>query len=268
MSSRWIEDLFIDRANIMLEIFDDRWEVGREEASAISILLNRLGLSKESRILEVGCGNGRVLIHLSKLGYRNLVGIDISPTFIEDAKRKAAKYGTTNVEFVVGDALKLDEHFREGEFDVAMFVWTSVLGYYLDERVDMEILAKVRGVVGHGGYLLIMKMANRDFLIKPSEYCEDGHYSEHGRYVILKRSEFDPRTSIYRSRWRIYIKRWNGDLIQVDEVEYANRVYSLHELIKLAEGTGWRCVGAYSDIKTLEKFRSGSKTLNVIFKAV
>ena len=85
-----------------------------------------------SCILDVGCGNGRIAIHLAKHGFK-VVGIDISPLYIRDASRRAREFQVEDrVEFVVGDAREVDSILREHRFDAALMYWTSMLGYYVD----------------------------------------------------------------------------------------------------------------------------------------
>ncbi len=72
-----------------MKVFEANWGRTSEEAEAIAKLLHRYGIGEDSRILEVGCGNGRILINLALKGFKSLVGIVISPRFIEDAREKA-----------------------------------------------------------------------------------------------------------------------------------------------------------------------------------
>ncbi len=44
-------------------------------------------LNKKDKVLIVGCGTGREIIGLKKLGFNNLVGVDISPDMIREAKK-------------------------------------------------------------------------------------------------------------------------------------------------------------------------------------
>lgn len=53
-------------------------------AAAIKPLLV---LSKNARILEAGCGSGRLLRALAALGYRQIVGLEISPARLEQVSR-------------------------------------------------------------------------------------------------------------------------------------------------------------------------------------
>jgi 2-polyprenyl-3-methyl-5-hydroxy-6-metoxy-1,4-benzoquinol methylase len=82
------------------------------------------GLSKNSSILELGCGQGGFLAFLSKEGFTNTTGIDISPEQIEIAQRRGAnavhanvfeylKIHNHNIDAIV--AIDFIEHFSKDE---------------------------------------------------------------------------------------------------------------------------------------------------------
>jgi len=80
----WIDKLFIEKAELFLRVLDSRWSQGVREAEYIDKLLAKLGVGRGSTVLDLGCGNGRIAISLALKGYK-VVGVDISPVFIEDA---------------------------------------------------------------------------------------------------------------------------------------------------------------------------------------
>ena len=53
-------------------------------------------------VLDVGCGEAAVSLHLAELGYTT-VGLDLSPTAIEIARAEAAERGLSNATFEVAD---------------------------------------------------------------------------------------------------------------------------------------------------------------------
>src|ERR1700733_15039255 len=53
-------------------------------------------------VLDVGCGEAAISLHLAEQGYTT-VGLDLSPTAIDLARREADKRGLTNVSFAVAD---------------------------------------------------------------------------------------------------------------------------------------------------------------------
>ncbi|CEP15858.1 hypothetical protein [Parasitella parasitica] len=60
----------------------------------------------DSRILDLGCGNGHLLLELSALGYKNLHGIDYSESAITLARSVAEKRGLKWIQYNVVDFLK------------------------------------------------------------------------------------------------------------------------------------------------------------------
>lgn len=68
-------------------------------------------------ILDVGCGPGSITVDLARfVPQGRVVGLEPTPQPLEQARALAADKGVKNVEWVVGDAQKLD--FRDNTFDV------------------------------------------------------------------------------------------------------------------------------------------------------
>jgi SAM-dependent methyltransferase len=76
----------------------------RPQADLLAPLLDR-----ENDVLEIGCGNGRLLIELSQRGaITSGHGIDLARSRIEFAQAWAEDEGASGLEFAAGDALALD----------------------------------------------------------------------------------------------------------------------------------------------------------------
>ncbi len=229
-------------------------------------LFEKYGIDTSSRILEIGCGNGRVLINLAKNGFKNLYGIDISPVFIKDAKEKMSIHNVSNIKFYVGDVRALDKFFKEEEFDVILSIWTAILGYY-DKETDAEILGKCWRISSENGFLFFIKTVNRDFIANlRSLGCRGPFYSDYGDFAVIEETDFDYISSTTKTRWIFYEKLNDRSLKFIDEVEISIRLYSIHELIEMAENTGWEYVDAYRNLNTLELFLPTLSPLNIVFQ--
>ncbi len=268
MEGNWVEKFFIEKGELFLRILNAHWERAEREVEYIIKLLEKYGINQESEILEVGCGNGRILINLAKKGFKNLHGIDISPIYIEDAKKKMREHGVSNIDFKVGDARKLDELYPAKKFDALLSIWSTVLGYYQSPQQDIEILKKYRHVVKDEGYLFILSTANRDFTtLLQSLGCSGAFYIDYGDFSVIEQPQFKHEDSTLNSKWIFYRKKENGDLEYIDEAEVRLRLYSIHEVVSLAKEAGWTYVDAYRSIATQEPFRPSISSLNIIFKA-
>jgi ubiquinone/menaquinone biosynthesis C-methylase UbiE len=78
----------------------------------------------EQRVLDVGCGAGRIALGLARLGYRSVVGLDNCPPMVVEARRLAEAM-VLDVSFWDGDALALP--FAEASFDGAVFGFNGLM---------------------------------------------------------------------------------------------------------------------------------------------
>jgi len=69
-------------------------------------LVQKLGITKGTKVLDVGCGDGTTALPAAKLG-ADVVGIDVARKLVEAGNRRAAEYGLTNLKFQEGDASNL-----------------------------------------------------------------------------------------------------------------------------------------------------------------
>lgn len=76
-------------------------------AQEVEFLMTVCGIAPGMRVLDAGCGPGRHAIALAEQGCE-VVGLDLSPDFIEIGRQRAADAGV-EVEFRCGDVLDIDE---------------------------------------------------------------------------------------------------------------------------------------------------------------
>ena len=84
-------------------------------------LIERFVQLKGRRILEIGCGDGRLTIQYAPKAAR-VVAIDPDPESIAAARLAATGAGIRNVSFRVGLAER--SRIAGGPFDVALFSWS------------------------------------------------------------------------------------------------------------------------------------------------
>src|SRR5690606_24494688 len=93
------------------------WDVGPQPA----IVRKAAAGAFSGAVLDAGCGTGDNALYLASLGLR-ILGLDVAPTAIARARRKAAKRGL-DAEFEVADALALESLGRSFDtvLDCALF---------------------------------------------------------------------------------------------------------------------------------------------------
>jgi SAM-dependent methyltransferase len=198
-----------------------------------------------SEALEVGCGNGRLLIELASRGaITGGTGIDLADSRIEFANRWAADEGLSSLEFQAGDALR--RPLTDGRYGVAMCV-TAAFAYFdaVLPGSAAALLERLSRALETGGLLVLE--------LYPHE--SDRRLIEDAGKELRQWSELpvdDP--------WRFYLSEFSmdGDVLThrktfvhrttglVDEGRCERmRLYSQDELHKLLAGSGFEDVCVY-----------------------
>jgi ubiquinone/menaquinone biosynthesis C-methylase UbiE len=71
-------------------------------------LVQKLGIKKGLKVLDLGCGDGTTALPAAKLG-ADVQGIDIARNLVEAGNRRAHEHGLTNLKFQEGDASNLEQ---------------------------------------------------------------------------------------------------------------------------------------------------------------
>ena len=108
----------------------------------------RLGITRGTRLLDVGCGAGQLALIAARAG-ANVTGCDIATNWLKSARARAAAEGL-EVTFEEGDAEWLP--YADGQFDAV----TSLVGAMFAPRPD-KVAAELTRVCRPGG---MIAMAN------------------------------------------------------------------------------------------------------------
>jgi len=87
-------------------------------------LVQRLGITKGLKVLDLGCGDGTTALPQAKLG-ADVLGVDIARNLVEAGNRRAQKHGLTNLNFQEGDASNL-EQMPDKSFDVVVSIFGAM----------------------------------------------------------------------------------------------------------------------------------------------
>jgi len=97
-----------------------------------------------ARSLDFGCGVGRIVLPLARRS-GHVVGVDVSPGMLEEARLNSKKYGISNVEFVESDETLSKV---SGTFD---FVHSYIVMQHISTRRGVRFLARLLELLNPGG---------------------------------------------------------------------------------------------------------------------
>ncbi len=128
------------------------WDIGRPQPLLMDF---ETAGSITGEVLDAGCGPGDTAIYLAGLGYR-VTGLDVAPTAIDQARRRAAERGVPVV-FGVSDATAFDGY--DAQFDTVV---SSQLIHCLDPEQRRAHVAALTRVLTPGGRLIQFSAAFAD----------------------------------------------------------------------------------------------------------
>ncbi len=117
------------------------FETGRSDVDFIAHHLS--GVERIESVLDFGCGVGRLSIALAEK-FRNVVGVDISPAMLDEARKNATQFGATNTSFL--------SEFPGHEFDLAV---SYIVFQHIQPHQGMHLLKTLLERVKIGGQVAI-----------------------------------------------------------------------------------------------------------------
>ena len=134
-------------------------------------------VEKDAKVLDIGCGAGRETIPLFELGWRNIIGADLSQGMIERARLLARKKGLEN-QFEVQDVTKLS--YGEDSFD-CVFLSANIIMCVPSFALREKAVEEVRRVLKNGGIAI--------FIIWDKDALEEQEFGDFAKVEDVK--EYD-----------------------------------------------------------------------------
>lgn len=137
------ESLFNKFSNLYLENTQTGIELLADDRKTfVELLKNNID---NPQVLDIGCGPGRDLVQLIKLGV-DASGIDISEANVNNCLKQGAKA-------IVGDIYKLSDSANENQYDG---VWCncSVTNWIIEEELP-NVFEMIKKIVKPGGYFFV-----------------------------------------------------------------------------------------------------------------
>lgn len=183
------ENFWTQYAPIMFD--DARWA---EAPTVAQYVKDIAGLGEGAKILDAGCGLGRISVELAALGL-DVTGVDIIQSEL-DAARESAEAEGVPLTLINHD---LRSFQAPSQFDCAVNLYTS-FGYCATIEEDMKILKNIADSVKTGG-TFIMECTSRETAIM---YFTAGEEFERAGYKVVTHFEVVGAWEGLRSQWTLY----------------------------------------------------------------
>src|SRR5690349_16646971 len=87
-------------------------------------LVERIGVTRGMKVLDLGCGDGTTALPEAKRG-ADVLGVDIARNLVEAGNRRAAQAGLKNITFREGDATNL-QGIADNTFDLVVSIFGAM----------------------------------------------------------------------------------------------------------------------------------------------
>ena len=99
----------------------------------VSAMLKLAGVQKNDLVIDLGCGDGRIVITAAKEYGAHGIGVDIDPERIKEARENAQREGVANL-----------VEFRQGDLFDADIKKANVVTLYLLPEVNIKLRPKLQ----------------------------------------------------------------------------------------------------------------------------
>lgn len=203
------ENFWTQYAPIMFD--DARWAEAPTVAQYVKDIAK---LSPGSKVLDAGCGLGRIAVELAALGL-DVTGVDIIQSEL-DAARDSAEAEGVELTLINQD---LRAFHAKNQFDCAVNLYTS-FGYCDTVEEDMQILRNIADSVKPDG-TFIMECTSRETAIL---YWTPGEEFERAGYRVVTHFEVVGAWEGLKSQWTLYPLQKNQKQSVVDHT-FIQRLY-------------------------------------------
>lgn len=199
-------------------------------------------------IFDVGCGTGRVLLHLAQEGY-HVHGIDDSRAMLDRLDRKVAAlpHLAEYIHYFEGDVLRLETTQR---YQLVLLTYNALMHFH-EQSVQIALLQKLHSITAQEG-LLVLDLPNAgetfatqetDAILLDREFVEP----ESGHLVMLQsQSYLDRTTQLLHVTW-IYDEITGDGTLKRLRVPHILRYFFYPEIKLLLERCNFNIIGVYGN---------------------
>ncbi len=147
----------------------------------VNTIIKKLNPNPNYPVLDLACGKGRHSIAFAMKNF-NVIGIDITERFINEAKNKAKKLNLKNITFLTGDIRNFN---LNKQFGVILNAFTS-FGYFDNIEDNIKVLNNVRKHLKQEG-IFILDYLNRSQVLKAVAENPEMTFTEQGIKFHIKK---------------------------------------------------------------------------------
>ncbi len=116
------------------------------------LFVNKLGITKGLKVLDLGCGDGTTAIPAAKLG-ADVIGVDIARNLVAEGNKKAISEGLHNCKFQEGDASNLHD-LNDKSFDLVLSMFGAMFAPKpFDVAKEMVRVTRDKGQIIMGNWI-------------------------------------------------------------------------------------------------------------------
>jgi len=208
-----------------------------EARRQVDFLVDKLDVPPSCEVLDLGCGDGRHSLELTRRGFR-VTGLDLSEELLERARCRTADEGL-DITFMRGD---MRDPPADRAFDLVVNFFTS-FGYFQEDGENARVLEAISRALRPGGRFL-MDYLNRAYVIStlvPSDRrTVEGMEVEQRRWITGDPSKAGGHVRINK---QVQIREGGAERSYDESV----RMYTLDELEAMMDRAGLRVTQTYGD---------------------
>lgn len=220
-----------DYEDILVEYYDDFQSKLFNYAQEVEVINNVLKIYSAKDVVDLGCGTGRHIINLAKLGYR-CVGVDKSINMLTKAKENADN-ANVNVRFINAD-IRYSALLREyyGAFDASICIRNT-----LSSADDIKLALKTHyDLLREGGIMIF------DTLLK-----EEGAYDDEilNMDVVVRNKTYVVRLNDFKIQsnkvdcYFVYFIQDKGTMRMIPTY-LSLPLFNIDEMIKILASVGFK----------------------------
>lgn len=230
------------------------------------LMYSQLAEEYGAPILDVGCGTGRVMLHLAQDGYETH-GIDSEPAMLAraEARRKALPDLRDRLTFYHGDALKIQ---LDNQFKLVLVPYNGLMHFHQQEQ-QLALLRRLRAWTADDGLLVLdLPNAGETFATQDTESLtvERTFIEPETGHLVMQQSVsyLDRATQLLRVNW-VYDEITDDGTVKRTFAPHLLRYFFYSEVSLLLNQTGFVVDNVYGDTD-LNPFEDGCERMIVFAK--